>query len=71
MRLMRATVFAVTACIPSFLLGLFAYWLMGGNLHSDNPDDFMYIPCYGPFFGSIAVGVWLGMRNEQDVELET
>ena len=67
----KAIVFGLFAMFPGMILSLIAYWLMGGNLHSDNPDDFMYIPCYGPFFGSIAVGVWLGMRNEQDVELET
>jgi len=31
----------------------------------------MSIPCYGPFFGCIALGVWFGMRSDADVELET
>ncbi len=47
MRLMRATVFSAIAIFPSILLALFAYWLLGGNLQSTSPDDFMYIPCYG------------------------
>ena len=63
MRLMRATVFAVTACIPSFLLGLFAYWLMGGNLQG-SADDFMFIPCYG-VPGLCILGVFiLGLKED-------
>ena len=67
----KAMVFGFFAMFPGMILSLIAYWLMGGNLHSDNNDDFMYIPCYGPFFGSIAIGIWLGMRTEDDVELDT
>ena len=68
----KAIVFGLFAMFPGSVLAVLAYWAMGGNLHSTNPaDDFMYIPCYGTFFGSIAFGVWLGMRDEQEVELET
>ena len=63
MRLMRATVFAVTACIPSFLLGLFAYWLMGGNLKG-SADDFMFIPCYGIPGLCILGGFILGLKED-------
>ena len=67
----KAIVFGFFAMFPGSLLAVLVYWAMGGNFHDVSPDDFMYIPCYGPFFGSIAFGVWLGMRDEQEVELET
>ena len=64
MRLMRATVFAMVTVIPGILLGLVAYLLLGGNSQSANPDDFMYIPCYGiPGLCIAAAGLALFVRR--------
>jgi hypothetical protein len=63
---MRATVFAAIAIFPSILLALFAYWLLGGNLQSTSPDDFMYIPCYGIPGLCIAAAFALGLREDTE-----
>ena len=64
----KAIVFGIFAMVPGAILALFGYMLIGSPETWDNTQ---YLACYGPFFGSIAIGVWLGMRGEQDVELET
>ena len=52
---------------PGALLSLIA-WIVIGK--PDTWSGWMSIPCYGPFFGCIAIGIWLGVRKEQDVEME-
>ena len=66
MRLMRAIVFAAIAVFPSILLALFAYWLLGGNLQSTSPDDFMYMPCYGVPGLCILCAFILGLREDRE-----
>ena len=64
----KAIVFGIFAMVPGAMLALFGYMLIGSPETWDNTQ---YIACYGPFFGSIAIGVWLGMRGEPGVELDT
>ena len=64
----KAIVFGIFAMVPGAILALFGYMLIGSPETWDNTQ---YIACYGPFFGSIAIGVWLGMRGEPGVELDT
>ncbi|MEE2747282.1 MAG: hypothetical protein VX473_02305 [Candidatus Thermoplasmatota archaeon] len=64
----KAIVFGLFAMIPGALLALFGYMLIGSPETWQNSQ---YLACYGPFFGSIAIGVWLGIRGDSDVELET
>ena len=68
MGLGRAIVFGIFAMVPGAILALFGYMLIGSPETWENTQ---YLACYGPFFGSIAIGVWLGMRGEPDVELDT
>ena len=68
MGLGRAVAFGIFAMIPGAILALFGYMLIGSPETWENTQ---YLACYGPFFGSIAIGVWLGMRGEPDVELES
>ncbi len=64
----KAIVFGIFAMVPGAMLALFGYMLIGSPETWDNTQ---YLACYGPFFGSIAIGVWLGMRGEPGVELDT
>ena len=64
----KAIVFGFFAMFPGMILSLIA-WVLVGQL--ETWTSWMSIPCYGPFFGCIALGVWFGMRSEADVELET
>ena len=68
MGLGKAIVFGIFAMVPGAILALFGYMLIGSPETWENTQ---YLACYGPFFGSIAIGVWLGMRGEPDVELDT
>ena len=68
MGLGRAVAFGIFAMVPGAILALFGYMLIGSPETWENTQ---YLACYGPFFGSITIGVWLGMRGEPDVELET
>lgn len=68
MGLGRAVAFGIFAMVPGAILALFGYMLIGSPETWENTQ---YLACYGPFFGSIAIGVWLGMRGEPDVELES
>jgi len=64
----KAIVFGLFAMIPGSILSLIAWVLVG---QPEIWSSWMSIPCYGPFFGCIVLGIWLGMRSEDDVELET
>lgn len=64
----KAIVFGIFAMVPGAMLALFGYMLIGSPETWNNTQ---YLACYGPFFGSIAIGVWLGMRGEPGVELDT
>ena len=68
MGLGRAVAFGIFAMVPGAILALFGYMLIGSPETWENTQ---YLACYGPFFGSIAIGVWLGMRGEPDVEMES
>ena len=66
MRLMRATVFAAVAVIPSILLALAAYLMLGGPSQSTEWETWMYGPCYGvPGLCSAAAFV-LGRRVDTE-----
>jgi hypothetical protein len=67
MGLGKASVFAIFAMFPGALLSLFAYMLIGAP---ETWSGWMAIPCYGPFFGCVGVGIWLGLGTDEDVELE-
>ena len=60
--------YLVMQLAPYGVLSLIAWVLVG---EPETWNSWMSIPCYGPFFGCIALGVWFGMRSEADVELET
>ena len=64
----KAIVFGIFAMVPGAMLALFGYMLIGSPETWNNTQ---YLACYGPIFGSIAIGVWLGMRGEPGVELDT
>lgn len=64
----KAIAFGLFAMFPGAILSLIGYILIGSP---DTWENIQYIACYGPFFGSIALGIWLGIRTEVDVELET
>lgn len=63
----RALVFGLFGMFPGVLLSLFAYMMVGAP---ETWSGWMALPCYGPFFGCIGIGVWLGLRPQDDVELE-
>ena len=64
----KAMVFGFFAMFPGMILSLIAWVLVG---QPETWASWLSVPCYGPFFGCIALGIWLGMRTEDDVELET
>ncbi len=64
----KAITFGLFAMFPGAILSLIGYILIGSPETWQNTQ---YIACYGPFFGSIAFGIWLGLRGEVDAELET
>jgi hypothetical protein len=64
----KAITFGLFAMFPGAILSLIGYTLIGSP---DTWQNTQYIACYGPFFGSIAFGIWLGLRGEVDAELET
>ena len=66
MRLMRATVFAAVAVIPSILLALAAYLMLGGPSQSPEWEAWMYGPCYGVPGLCIAAAFALGLREDTE-----
>ena len=64
----KAMVFGFFAMFPGMILSLIAWVLVG---QPETWASWMSIPCYGPFFGCIGIGIWLGIRTEDDVELDT
>ena len=66
MRLMRATVFAAVAVIPSILLALAAYLMLGGPSQSTEWEAWMYGPCYGVPGLCIAAAFTLGLRGDTE-----
>ena len=68
MGLGKAVVFGGIAALPGMFLSLLAWLVIGA------PDEWsasLNLVCYGPFFGCIAVGIWLGSRSDaSQVELE-
>ena len=66
MRLMRATVFAAVAVIPSILLALAAYLMLGGPSQSTEWETWMYGPCYGVPGLCLAASFALGLREDTE-----
>ncbi len=68
----RAMVFGAFAIFPGMFLSLMAYVLAGApeDQWGGIEDIGMYLICYGPFFSCIAIGIWLGMREQDAVELD-
>ncbi len=67
MGLGRALFFGFVAMFPGAILALFGWLIIGSP---DTWESSQYLVCYGPFFGSIFVGFWLGNKDQTDVELE-
>jgi|GEM_PF-354782 len=73
MGLGKAAVFGAFAALPGMFLSLLAWLAIGAPEEQwGSLDDIgMYLVCYGPFFGCIAAGIWLGLRSDApQVELE-
>ena len=68
MGLGKAIVFGVFSMFPGMILALIGWHLIG---KPDSWENIQIFACYGPFFGSIAFGVWFGMKADQDVEMES
>ena len=69
MQLMRGMVFGLVSLLPAFMLGTFAYILMGGNWSQDvTNEDFLVGPCY--LIPGLIVGgsLFLGLRDEGEVK---
>ncbi|MDP6889612.1 MAG: hypothetical protein QF454_06245 [Candidatus Thalassarchaeaceae archaeon] len=64
----KAMIFGAFAMFPGMILALIGWHIIG---KPDEWGNLQIVACYGPFFGSIVVGIWLGMKNDLDVELET
>jgi hypothetical protein len=67
MGLGRAVLFGTLAIIPGALLSLIGWILFG------SPEDWstkLWLACYFPFFGCIAAGVIIGLREERSPDLE-
>ena len=62
----KAIVFGFFAMFPGAFLALMAYIMFGA------PEQWsaaLYLVCYGPFFGCIAIGIWLGLADPDAAEL--
>jgi hypothetical protein len=72
MGLGKAVVFGLFAIFPAMFLSLMVWVLIGAPPEQwGGLDDIgMYLACYGPFFGCIGIGVWLGLRDEEYAEME-
>ena len=63
----RAVLFGTLAMIPGALLSLFG-WILSGS-----PEEWstkLWLSCYVPFFGCVAAGAMIGLRDEGSPELE-
>ena len=68
MRLMRGLVFCLVSLLPAFMLGAFAYIVMGGETQDVTNEDFLLGPCY--LVPGLIVGgsLFLGLRDEGEVK---
>ena len=68
MRLMRGLVFGLVSLLPAFMLGAFAYIVLGGEIQTQSSYDFMFAPCY--LIPGLIVGgsLFLGLRDEGEVK---
>ncbi|MDC1420077.1 hypothetical protein N8653_05105 [Euryarchaeota archaeon] len=65
MGIARGVVFAGVAFLPSLVLGLILYILLGGNTGSSvGGADFMYGPCYGVPFICILSAFVMGISAD-------
>ena len=68
MRLMRGLVCGLVSLLPAFMLGAFAYIVLGGEIQTPSSDDFMFGPCY--LIPGLIVGgsLFLGLRDEGEIK---
>ena len=68
MRLMRGLVFGLVSLLPAFMLGAFAYIVLGGEIQTPSSEDFMFGPCY--LIPGLIVGgsLFLGLRDEWEIK---
>ena len=63
----RALLFGSLASVPGVLLALIG-WVMSGS--PEEWDTTLWLSCYAPFFGCIAVGLIIGWRDGVNPDLE-
>ncbi len=68
MQLMRGLVFALVSFLPAFMLGAFAYIVLGGETQNVTNEDFLVGPCY--LIPGLIVGgsLFLGLRDEGEIK---
>ena len=68
MQLMRGIVFGLVSLLPAFMLGAFAYIVMGGETQDVTNEDFLLGPCY--LVPGLIVGgsLFLGLRDEGEIK---
>lgn len=59
--------FGTLASVPGVLLALIG-WVMSGS--PEEWDATLWLSCYAPFFGCIAVGLIIGWRDGDNPDLE-
>ena len=61
---MRGLVFGLVSFLPAFMLGAFAYIVLGGETQNVTNEDFLVGPCY--LIPGLIVGgsLFLGLRSE-------
>ena len=68
MQVMRGLVFGLVSFLPAFMLGAFAYIVMGGETQNVTNEDFLVGPCYlipGLIMGG---SLFLGLRDEGEIK---
>ena len=67
MRLMRGLVFGGVSLLPALFAGIAAYFLLGGSAGEDW-DTWMYGPCYLIPGLIVGVSLFLGLREEGEIQ---
>jgi|TARA_B100001105_G_C22056849_1_gene300636 hypothetical protein len=68
MGILRAVIFGAVAVFPALIFGVVSYMILGGELKSPSPSDFMYGPCYGIPFATITIAFIIGLKDDVGVE---
>ena len=65
---MRGLLFGLVSFLPSFMLGAFAYIVLGGETQNVTNEDFLVGPCY--LIPGLIVGgsLFLGLRDEGEIK---